>query len=175
MTIEPFSHLMKEIKEGRFVFTGEVGPLKTTSLKGVLEAARILKGHVAAVNVTDNPTAFAYMNPLVPSYMIQREVGLEVVCQMTARDLNRLASTSDLLAAAALGIRNILVLSGDHVTLGDDPRAKTVYDLDSTQLLQLVRTMVDRGLDLNGNRIVNPQDFMLEWLRIPMPTLLNQR
>jgi len=118
-----------------------------------------LKGHVVAANVTDNPTAFAYMNALVPSYMIQREVGLEAVYQMTVRDRNRLALTSDLLGAAALGIKNVLALSGDHTTVGDDPRAKPVYDLDSAQLVELVRKMVDQGVDLKENKIIDPPKF----------------
>jgi 5,10-methylenetetrahydrofolate reductase len=118
-----------------------------------------LKGHVVAANVTDNPTAFAYMNALVPSYMIQREVGLEAIYQVTVRDRNRLALTSDLLAAAALGIRNVLALSGDHTTVGDDPRAKPVYDLDSAQLVELIRKMVDLGVDLKGNKIADPPKF----------------
>ena len=159
MTTEIFSELMKEIREGRFVFTGEIEPVKTTNLHEVLETAKILKGHVVAANVTDNPTAFAYMNALVPSYMIQREVGLEAVYQMTVRDRNRLALTSDLLAAAVLGIKNVLALSGDHTTVGDDPRAKPVYDLDSAQLVELVRKMVDQGVDLKGNKIIDPPKF----------------
>ena len=159
MTTEIFSELMKEIREGRFVFTGEIEPVKTTNLHEVLETAKILKGHVVAANVTDNPTAFAYMNALVPSYMIQREVGLEAVYQMTVRDRNRLALTSDLLAAAVLGIKNVLALSGDHTTVGDDPRAKPVYDLDSAQLVELVRKMVDQGVDLKENKIIDPPKF----------------
>ncbi len=156
---EAYSELAKALLAGTFVFTGEIEPVKTTSLEETLATAKILKGHVIAANVTDNPTAFAYMNALIPSYIIQREVGLEAVYQVTVRDRNRLAITADLLAASALGIKNVLALSGDHTTIGDDPRTKPVYDLDSTSLVDLMSKMVDEGTDLKGNKIDNPPKF----------------
>jgi len=156
---EAHSELLKAIQSGTFVYTGEIEPGKTTSLEETLKTARILKGNVIAANVTDNPTAFAYMNALIPSYIIQKEVGLEAVYQITVRDRNRLAITADLLAAGALGIRNVLTLSGDHTTVGDDPRSKPVYDLDSTALVELVRKMIDKGTDLRGNKIEHPPRF----------------
>jgi len=159
MTRTAYSDLMKSIQSGRFAFTGELEPVKTTSLHEVLEGAKVLKDHVIAVNVTDNPTAFAYMNALVPSYMIQKEVGLEAVYQMTVRDRNRLALISDVLAAGALGIRNILALTGDHVTVGDNPQAKPVFDLDSATFVYMLRKMVDEGVDLGGNKIHEPPKF----------------
>ncbi|MGB6681541.1 MAG: methylenetetrahydrofolate reductase, partial [Candidatus Bathyarchaeia archaeon] len=156
MTREAFSELTKAIQAGTFVYTGEIEPLKTTSLEETLETAKILKGHVVAANITDNPTAFAYMNALIPSYFIQKEIGLEAVYQVTVRDRNRLAITADLLAASALGIKNVLALSGDHTTVGDDPGTKPVYDLDSTALVDLLRKMVDDGTDFKGNKIDQP-------------------
>ena len=156
---EIYSELMKKISEGKFVVTGEVEPVKTTDLREVLEAAKRYKGHVVAVNVTDNPTAFAYMNALIPSYFIQKEVGLEVVYQMVTRDRNRLILTSDLLAAGALGIKNILAIAGDSVTFGDNPQANPVWDLDSTQFIYMIRKMVDEGVDLAGKKIHNPPKF----------------
>lgn len=150
---------MKQINDGKFVFTGELEPVKTTSLEEVIEGAKVLKSHVVAVNVTDNPTAFGYMNALVPSYMIQKEVGLEAVYQMTTRDRNRLALISDLLAAGALGIKNILALTGDHTTVGDTPQAKPVFDLDSATFVHMLRKMIDEGVDLNNNEIENPPKF----------------
>jgi 5,10-methylenetetrahydrofolate reductase len=154
-----YSDFMKEITEGKFVFTGELEPVKTTNLHEVLEGAKILKGHVVAANITDNPTAFAYMNALIPSYMIQKEAGLEAIYQMTTRDRNRIALTSDLLAAGALGIKNVLALTGDHTTVGDNPQAKPVFDLDSASFVYLIRKMVDEGVDLNENKIENPPKF----------------
>ena len=154
-----YSNLMKHITEGKFVFTGELEPVKTTSLHEVIEGAKTLKGHVVAINVTDNPTSFAYMNALIPSYLIQKKVGVEAVYQVTCRDRNRLAITSDLLAAGGVGIKNILALTGDHTTVGDNPQAKNVFDLDSATLVHLIRKMVDEGVDLNENKIDNPPKF----------------
>lgn len=156
---EAYSELMKQIGEGRFVFTGELEPVKTTDLHEVLEGARTLKGHVVAANVTDNPTSFGYMNALVPCYMIQREVGLEAVYQMTTRDRNRLALLSDVLGAGALGIKNILVLTGDHTTVGDTPEARPVFDLDSATFTYMMRKVIDEGVDLKGNKIEDPPKF----------------
>ncbi|MCQ5374582.1 MAG: methylenetetrahydrofolate reductase [Candidatus Methanomethylicia archaeon] len=148
-----YSGFMKALSEGKFVFTGEIEPKKTTKLDGIIWAANVLKSHVVACNVTDNPRARAYLSSLVASYVIQKEAGLETICHMTVRDRNRLALISDLLGASALGIRNVLVISGDHTTGGDNPGAMPVYDLDSTQFVQMVRGMVDNGIDLNGNPI----------------------
>lgn len=159
MKREAYGELMKQINEGKFVFTGELEPVKTTSLHEVIEGAKILKGHVVAINITDNPTAFGYMNSLVPSYMIQKEVGVEAVYQMTARDRNRLALFSDVLAAGALGIKNILVLTGDHTTVGDTPQAKPVFDLDSATFTYMMRKVIDDGVDLKGNKIEDPPKF----------------
>ncbi|MCK4633718.1 methylenetetrahydrofolate reductase [Candidatus Bathyarchaeota archaeon] len=159
MTGEAYSELMKQINEGKFVFTGELEPVKTTKLDDVIEGAKTLKDHVVAINITDNPTAFGYMNALVPSYMIQKEVGVEAVYQMTTRDRNRLALISDVLAAGALGIKNILALTGDHTTVGDTPQAKPVFDLDSATFVYMLRKMMDEGVDLNNNEIENPPKF----------------
>ena len=90
---------------------------------------------------------------------IRDRAGIEAVYQVTVRDRNRLAIVSDLLAAGTLNIRNVLALSGDFVSIGDNPQAKPVYDLDSSQLLYLVRKIVDEGVDLAGNKIDNPPRF----------------
>jgi methylenetetrahydrofolate reductase (NADPH) len=156
---EAYSELVRQISEGKFVFTGELEPVKTTNLHEVLEGAKTLKGHVVAINITDNPTSFGYMNALVPSYMIQREVGVEAVYQMTTRDRNRLALLSDVLAAGALGIRNILILTGDHTTVGDTPESKPVFDLDSATFTYMMRKVIDEGVDLKGNKIEDPPKF----------------
>lgn len=159
MSREIYSELMKALVEGSFVFTGEIEPVKTTNLHEVLETAKILKGNVVAANVTDNPTAFGYLNALIPSWAIQEKVGLEAVYQMTCRDRNRLALLSDFLAAGALGIKNVLALTGDHVSAGDDPRAKPVFDLDSATMVQMLKKMTDEGMDLAGNKIIDPPRF----------------
>jgi 5,10-methylenetetrahydrofolate reductase len=148
-----YSNLMKDIREGKFVLTGELEPEKTTGLEEILASARAMKPYVVAANVTDNPLAMAYMNSLVPSYIVQRDVGLETVYQMVIRDRNRLALASDVLAAAHLGIRNILAISGDHTVLGDNKGAKAVYDLDSAQFVYMLHKMIDEKVDLAGNEI----------------------
>ncbi len=148
-----FSNLMKEIKEGHFVFTGELEPEKETDLHNTIKAAEELKGYVVACNVTDNPNSMAYISSLVASYLIQERTGMEAIYQLRCTDRNAAALTSDLLGACALGIRNVLALTGDHIGLGDYAKAKPVYDLDSAQLTYMIRKMVDEGVDLYGNKI----------------------
>jgi methylenetetrahydrofolate reductase (NADPH) len=148
-----YSQLVKDIRAGKFVLTGELEPEKVTGIEEILVSARAMKPYVVAANVTDNPLAYAYMNSLVPSWAVQKEVGLETVYQMTVRDRNRLALTSDVLAAAYLGIRNILAISGDHTVLGDNKGAISVYDLDSAQFVYMLHRMIDEGVDVAGNEI----------------------
>jgi len=154
-----YSDLMRSLSEGKFIFTGEIEPVKTTNIYEMIETAKILKEHVVAANVTDNPAGLAYMNSLVPSYIIQKEASLEAIYQITCRDRNRIAIFSDLLAAGALEIKNVLALTGDHTALGDNPQAKPVFDLDSQQLVYMIRKMVDEGVDLTGHQIENPPKF----------------
>lgn len=148
-----YSQLVKDIRAGKFVLTGELEPEKVTGLEEILVSARAMKPYVVAANVTDNPLAYAYMNSLVPSWLVQKEVGLETVYQMTVRDRNRLALTSDILAASYLGIKNILAISGDHTVLGDNKGAVSVYDLDSAQFVYMLHKMIDEGVDVAGNEI----------------------
>lgn len=159
MTDRVFSDLMTNLTAKRFTFTGELEPEKTTDLAGVVEGARKLKEYVVACNVTDNPQSFGYLSSLAASYIVQRETGMETIYQLTCRDRNRIALFSDLLGAAALGIRNVLALTGDHTTLGDTPQAKPVFDLDSVQLIRMIRRMVDEGVDLNSKEIEKPPKF----------------
>ena len=154
-----YSELMREINEGRFVFTGELEPEKTTDLAEVIEAADALKKYVVACNVTDGPGAYAYMSSLVASHILQRETGIEMIYQLVCRDRNVIGLFADLLGAAALGIRNILALTGDHPSIGDNPDAKPVFDLDSAQLTYMIRKMVDDGVDLYDNPIHKPPKF----------------
>lgn len=144
------SLLEQKLAAGTFVVTAEIAPPKGTDVGPALEKARALQG-VTAVNVTDNQGANMRMCPLALATLLARE-GTEPILQVTCRDRNRLALQSDLLGAAALGIENLLLLSGDHVTFGDHAGAKAVFDLDSVQLLEAVgglmagRDMADRPL-----------------------------
>lgn len=152
--MKAYSTLMKELQTNKFVFTGELEPVKTADLSDVIQEAQALKGYVTACNVTDNPGSCASISSLVASHVVQKTTGMEVVYQLRCTDRNRIALTSDLLGAAALGIRNVLALTGDHTLLGDMPNAKPVFDLDSTVLVGMIRRMVDEGKDLNGNEIL---------------------
>ncbi|MFW9875063.1 MAG: methylenetetrahydrofolate reductase [Candidatus Thorarchaeota archaeon] len=156
MTNRPaYSNLVKTIREGKFVFTGELEPEKDFDLNHVLNSAEEMKktGKIIAANVTDGPQGDAYTCSMVPSYLVQEKVGLETIWQMTVRDRNRIALFGDILGGSILGLKNLLALTGDHSALGDHQQARPVYDLDSTQLIALVSKMVDEGTDLEGNEI----------------------
>ncbi len=141
------SKFRDSLASGRFTFTGEIGPPKGTNVEPVLEeAVHYLKDCCAAVNVTDIQTAVMRMSSLAVCRMLV-ERGIEPVLQMVTRDRNRLALQSDLLGAAALGVENVLALTGDHTTMGDHKEAKPVYDLDSVGLLQTMRKL-ESGTDL---------------------------
>jgi len=112
----------------------------------------LLKGVVDAVNVTDNQTSVVRMSSF-SSCILLKEMGFDPILQMVCRDRNRIAIQSDILGASALGINNILCLSGDHQTFGDNPKAKNVFDIDSIQLIQTVRTLRDEGRFLGGEEV----------------------
>jgi len=152
------SQLREALQAGRFAVTGEVGPPKGTNVEPVLEEAeRHLKGRVLAVNVTELQTAVMRTGSLaVCRLLVQR--GIEPVYQVVCRDRNRLALESDLLSAAVLGIENVLLLTGDHVLMGDHPQARPVYDLDSVQLLQAAAAL-EAGQDMVGNDLDGTPTF----------------
>ena len=138
------SNLEKILRAGHFAFTGELGPPRGSDAGEVREKAKHLKGVVDAVNITDNQTAMVRMSSWAASLLIMQE-GLEPNFQMVCRDRNRLAMQSDILGAAAHGIKNMLCLSGDHQKFGDHPNAKGVFDIDSIQLIGMVKKMRDEG------------------------------
>lgn len=154
------SNLEKVLKSGQFAFTGELGPPRGTDVKEVREKAKFLKGNVDAVNITDNQTAVVRMASWAASLILLQE-GLEPNYQMVCRDRNRLAMQADILGSSALGIRNMLCLSGDHQQFGDHPDAKGVFDIDSIQLIALVKQMRDEGRFLSGNEIHQPPKFFI--------------
>lgn len=143
------SNLEKVLKAGHFAFTGELGPPRGANVEEVIHKAQPLKGMVDAVNITDNQTAMVRMSSWAASLLLMQE-GLEPNFQMVCRDRNRLAMQADVLGASAHGIRNMLCLSGDHCQFGDHPSAKGVFDIDSMQLINMVKTMRDEGKFLGG-------------------------
>ncbi|TQD27037.1 methylenetetrahydrofolate reductase [Methanolobus vulcani] len=148
-----------KLSSNDFLITAEVSPPKGTDLIDVLSDAELIRGWVDALNVTDNQKAIMRMSPLAVSKSLL-DSGHEVIMQLTCRDRNRLALQSDLLGAYSMGIRNICIMTGDHTTKGDHPKARPVYDLDSVQLLKIVRKMQE-GFDLAGNVIENPPQFVV--------------
>src|SRR5512139_3894834 len=128
------SNIERILESGGFVVTSECGPPRGSDPEVVRKKGELLKGFVDGVNVTDNQTAVVRMSSVSAS-VILKGMGLEPVLQMVCRDRNRIALQSDLLGAGALGISNVLCLSGDHQKFGDHPQAKNVYDIDSIQLI----------------------------------------
>ena len=155
------SNLEKVLRSGAFAVTGEVGPPQSADAKVVREKAALLVGNCDAVNITDNQTAIVRMSSIGAGTLVLNQ-GLEPIIQMVCRDRNRLAMQSDLLGAYALGIRNLLCLSGDHQTFGNHPNSKNVYDLDSVQMIQMVAEMRDKHIFQCGDPIkgVEPRFFV---------------
>ncbi len=153
------SNLERVLKAGHFAFTGECGPPKGADVEHLKEKIAHLKGMVDAVNVTDNQTAVVRMSSWAAcTIMLQQEV--EPNFQMVCRDRNRLAMMSDILGASAMGIKNMLCLSGDHQRFGNHPQAKNVYDIDSMQLIALAKKMRD-GRFMNDEEIDGPPSLFI--------------
>jgi methylenetetrahydrofolate reductase (NADPH) len=152
--IKAGSRLEGVLKSGEFAFTGELGPPKGADRNKVEEKAGYLKGAVDAANITDNQTAIVRMSSFAAS-AIAMDCGLEPVMQITTRDRNRLAIQSDVIGASAMGIRNMLCLSGDHQSFGNHPTAKNVHDIDSVQLISMLKKMRDEGKFECGDQIKN--------------------
>lgn len=148
------TNLEKVLESGEFAVSTEVGPSKGSVASVIQRKGELLKSCCDAMNVTDNQSAVVRMSSWASCVML-KQMGLDPVMQIVVRDRNRLAIQSDVLGAAALGIGNILCLSGDHQMLGNHPNAKGVYDLDSIQLIQMLKTMRDErkfqcGEDISG-------------------------
>lgn len=154
------SNLERVLSDGKFAVTAELGPPKSADADVIRRKIEILKGKVDAANVTDCQTAVVRLSSIAAG-AIMTQMGLEPVAQMTTRDRNRIAMQSDLLGAAALGIKNILCLTGDHQKFGNHPEAKGVFDLDSIQLIQMAKNMRDEKRFLNGEEMeVEPRFFI---------------
>jgi len=154
------SNLEKVLRDGRFAVTAEIGPPKSASAESVRRHAEEMRGCADAFNLTDNQTAMARMSSIASAVVLIEE-GLEPVIQMTCRDRNRIAMQSDILGASALGIKNVLCISGDHQTFGNQKEAKNVYDVDSIQELMILRKMRDEGRVWSGEELeVAPRLFL---------------
>jgi len=132
--------------------TSEIGPPKGIEVRQLLEDVELIHSHVDAINVTDLQSSVMRLGSLAVCSLLKQR-GFEPIYQLTCRDRNRLALQSDILSAAALGIENLLILTGDHPALGDHPEAKPVFDLDSVQLLQVIKKLQE-GSDMKGNKLI---------------------
>lgn len=147
--MKAMSQLKRVLEKGEFAVTAECGPPRGADPDAVLKKAKLLKEKVDAVNVTDNQTAIVRMSSLAACSLL-KSAGLDPVLQLVVRDRNRIALQSDILGASAMGIRNVLCLSGDHQGFGNQPEAAGVFDLDSIQFVSVVKTMRDQGTILGG-------------------------
>jgi methylenetetrahydrofolate reductase (NADPH) len=154
------SVLEKIFTSGELAVTSECGPPRGAVPEKIIEKAKMLKGYVDAVNVTDNQTAMVRMSSFAACVFI-KQLGMNPILQMVTRDRNRLAMQADILGAYAHGIDNILCLSGDHPHFGDHPMAANVHDIDSVQFVQMIRDMRDKGKFQGGDDILNPPKMFI--------------
>ncbi len=153
------SNLERMLRAGHFAVCGELGPPQGADPADVIRKCGYFKDVVDAVNITDNQTAIVRMSSVAGSVLALRE-GVEPVLQMTCRDRNRLAQQSDVLGAAALGVRNILCLTGDHARLGNHPEAKPVHDIDATNLIAAMKGL-RQGRFMNGEEVKSPPKLFI--------------
>ncbi|MGM0420119.1 MAG: methylenetetrahydrofolate reductase [Bacillota bacterium] len=154
------SKLQELLERGEFVVCSEMGPPIGADPDFIKKKADYLRGYVDGVNITDNQTAIVRMSS-IGAAKIAADEGLEMIIQATGRDRNRIGLQSDLLGASALGLRNVLCLTGDHQCFGQDEGAKNVFDLDSVSMIKTVRDMVDKGVLLNGKEMEVPPKFFI--------------
>ncbi len=155
-----YSNLHQILSQGKTAVTAECGPPRGANKEVITKKLELLRGSVDAVNVTDNQTAIVRMSSVAASAQLV-DAGLEPVMQMVVRDRNRIAIQSDIMGAYALGIRNILCLTGDHQKFGSQPDAANVFDIDSINLIKALKDMRDEGKDMSGHELdIAPQMFI---------------
>jgi 5,10-methylenetetrahydrofolate reductase len=159
-TVPPRSSLEAVLRSGRFAVTAEMQPSNGADPEEVRRLAYELKGKVDASNCTDNPAARPHLSSLAAGCLVAG-TGLEPIVQLTCRDRNRLALQADLLGAAALGVKNVLVLTGDDVSAGDHPEARPIFDIDSLHLLRTARTLRDEGRYLSGRELTSRPSYFI--------------
>ncbi|MFC1865120.1 methylenetetrahydrofolate reductase [Chloroflexota bacterium] len=160
MNTDGQSRLQQVLTSGGFVVTAECGPPRGANAEVIVRKGKLLKGYVDAVNVTDNQTAIVRMSSIAACVQL-KQMGLEAIMQTVTRDRNRIALQSDIMGAYALGIRNILCLSGDHQTFGNQPDALNVFDIDSIHMLRMLKIMRDEGRDMSGFELDTPPQMFI--------------
>lgn len=155
------------LESGHFAVTAELTPPRGASLEALTSAVNTLRPAVTAINLTDGASARVRMSSVAAAIHV-KQLGVEPILQITCRDRNRIALQSDLLGAAAFGIRNILVLTGDDVSAGDDPEASPVFDLDSRQLIAALKNMTVNAATMSGSELESATDFFLGGADAPL-------
>jgi len=158
--MEEKSNLQKILEAGHFSVTAELGPPMSANAQFVRHNAKEIAGLVDAANVTDCQAAVVRMSSIAGSVLALQE-GVEPILQMTCRDRNRIAIQSDLLGASALGLKNLVILSGDHQSVGNHPQSKNVFDIDSIQLIKAMREHMEQGVFISGAKSKMPAHFFL--------------
>ncbi len=161
------SSLEATLKQGLFAVTAEIAPPASFDPDDLMAKARPLRHLADAVNVTDGASARAHMSALVAASMLVQD-GIEPILQLTCRDRNRIALQADLMGAAATGVHNLLLLTGDDPKAGDQPEAKAVFDIDSARLTEMARRMRDRGQLPSGRKIAGRARFFLGAADLPV-------
>ncbi|HJZ48289.1 MAG TPA: methylenetetrahydrofolate reductase, partial [Roseiflexaceae bacterium] len=170
----PGSRLERVLRSGRFAVTAELDAPDSANPDDVYKNALVLAEVCDAINATDGAGANCHMSSMGCCALLSR-AGYEAVLQVSCRDRNRIALQGDLLGAAAMGVKNVLCLTGDDVSVGDQPEAKRVFDLDSIQLLQMGRMMRDQGVFLSGRKITTPPRLFLGAVENPFAPPLDWR
>ncbi|MGB4325910.1 MAG: methylenetetrahydrofolate reductase [Bacillota bacterium] len=148
------------IEAGEFVITAEIEPPKGSNLERTIEHAKSLAGKVHAVNITDSPMANMRMSPIAVAHVVREETDLDAIFHLTCRDRNVIGLQSELLGAAALGVKTILILTGDHPERGDHPFAQGVYEVDSLGLVEIADRL-NQGYDCQGNKLAGSTQFYI--------------
>jgi len=158
--VKDISVLKKVLQDGHFAVTAECGPPKGADPEAVMKKAELLKGRADSINVTDNQTAIVRMSSMAACALL-KSIGLDPILQMVVRDRNRIALQSDILGASAIGIRNVVCLTGDHMRFGNQPQSIGVFDLDSIQFLKTVKDMRDESKILGGEALSSAPDMFI--------------
>src|ERR671911_1288447 len=168
------SELHRLLLAGEFVVTAELQATDSADPRSVVELADVFRGKVDAVNATDNSSAHPHLSPMAAAHLLA-DAGIEPIMQFVCRDRNRLALQADMLGAAALGVRNVLCMTGDDVSVGDHPETKPIYDLDSVQLIRMATIMRDEGTYLSGRALTDAPSFLIGAVENPFAPPLEFR